>query len=101
MSTGADATLVCPKCQGAMRSYERSGITIDQCGECRGVFLDRGELEKLIDAESAVYEGGGAQGREAEAPWPAQRGGHHGGGGQHGGQRGGRRRGSFLGELFD
>jgi Zn-finger nucleic acid-binding protein len=44
--------LTCPKCDGAMRSYERSGIVIDQCSECRGVFLDRGELAKLIDAES-------------------------------------------------
>jgi Zn-finger nucleic acid-binding protein len=35
-----------------MRSYERSTIVVDQCTECRGVFLDRGELEKLIDAES-------------------------------------------------
>jgi Zn-finger nucleic acid-binding protein len=35
-----------------MRSYERSGILIDQCTECRGVFLDRGELDKLIDSEA-------------------------------------------------
>lgn len=35
-----------------MRSYERSGITVDQCGECRGIFLDRGELERLVDAEA-------------------------------------------------
>ena len=34
-----------------MRTYERSGITVDQCGECRGIFLDRGELERLVDAE--------------------------------------------------
>jgi Zn-finger nucleic acid-binding protein len=39
-----------------MRSYERNGVTVDQCGECRGVFLDRGELERLIDAESSHYE---------------------------------------------
>lgn len=39
-----------------MRSYERNGVTIDQCTECRGVFLDRGELVRLIDAEAA-YEG--------------------------------------------
>ena len=45
--------LTCPKCQGAMRSYERSGVTVDQCTECRGIFLDRGELEKLVDAEEA------------------------------------------------
>jgi uncharacterized protein len=43
--------LVCPKCQGLMRTYERSGVTVDQCGDCRGIFLDRGELERLVDAE--------------------------------------------------
>lgn len=45
-------SLVCPKCRGAMRTYERSGITVDQCGDCRGIFLDRGELEGLVDAEA-------------------------------------------------
>ncbi|WP_433163623.1 zf-TFIIB domain-containing protein [Kribbella sp. CA-247076] len=34
-----------------MRTYERSGVTVDQCTECRGIFLDRGELERLVDAE--------------------------------------------------
>jgi uncharacterized protein len=43
--------LICPKCQGRMRTYERSGVTVDQCTECRGIFLDRGELEHLVDAE--------------------------------------------------
>jgi Zn-finger nucleic acid-binding protein len=37
--------LICPKCQGLMRTYERSGVTVDQCADCRGIFLDRGELE--------------------------------------------------------
>ena len=50
--------LICPKCQSPMRSYERNGVTVDQCTGCRGVFLDRGELERLVDAESAFYEGG-------------------------------------------
>ncbi|GID22125.1 hypothetical protein Aab01nite_57150 [Paractinoplanes abujensis] len=45
--------MTCPKCHGQMRVYERSGVTIDQCTECRGIFLDRGELEKLFDAESS------------------------------------------------
>ena len=45
-------SLVCPKCRGGMRTYERSGITVDQCGDCRGIFLDRGELERLVDAEA-------------------------------------------------
>ena len=45
--------LVCPKCQGLMRTYERSGVTVDQCADCRGIFLDRGELEHLVDAEQS------------------------------------------------
>jgi Zn-finger nucleic acid-binding protein len=44
--------LVCPKCNGSMRTYERNGVHVDQCGDCRGIFLDRGELERLMDAEA-------------------------------------------------
>jgi uncharacterized protein len=61
--------LTCPKCHGAMRSYERSGIVIDQCRECRGVFLDRGELDKLIDAE-ARHQQAGAVSSAPAAPAP-------------------------------
>ena len=53
---GSTQTLTCPKCGGQMRSYERNGVTVDQCTECRGIFLDRGELERLIDAENSHYE---------------------------------------------
>ena len=45
------AILTCPKCRGEMRTYERNGVLIDQCEECRGIFLDRGELEQLLDTE--------------------------------------------------
>lgn len=48
-------TLACPKCGAEMRTYERSGIHVDQCAECRGIFLDRGEIERLIDAETAYF----------------------------------------------
>ena len=58
-------SVVCPKCQGEMRQYERNGVTIDQCVECRGVFLDRGELEALLDANDAYYRRAG--GGEPEA----------------------------------
>jgi uncharacterized protein len=57
--------LVCPKCESPMRSYERSGVTVDQCTGCRGVFLDRGELERLMDAEGSFYE---ERGGEREEP---------------------------------
>jgi Zn-finger nucleic acid-binding protein len=49
--------LTCPKCAGEMVTYERSGIHLDQCRECRGFFLDRGELEKLVDAEGGAWVG--------------------------------------------
>ena len=52
---GKAKKLVCPKCDGAMRSYERNGVTIDQCTECRGIFLDRGELERLVDADTRFH----------------------------------------------
>lgn len=47
--------LTCPKCHGQMRNYERNGVHVDQCTECRGIFLDRGELDRLIDAENSWH----------------------------------------------
>ncbi|EFC84370.1 zf-TFIIB domain-containing protein [Parafrankia sp. EUN1f] len=44
--------LVCPKCHGAMRTYTRSGVQIEQCDNCRGIFLDYGELEAITRLES-------------------------------------------------
>lgn len=118
------STYRCPKCAGSMRSYERNGITIEQCNDCRGIFLDRGELESLMAAEVAAYDDprAGAQSYQPAQPYPPQaypqggyppagyrddRGGHHGGGhgGGHdsgwGGERHGKRRRGFLGDLFD
>ena len=45
-------TLKCPKCPGMMRTYNRSGIHIEQCDSCRGIFLDYGELEAISRAET-------------------------------------------------
>lgn len=36
-----------------MRTHKRNGVTIEQCTKCHGIFLDRGELEQLIGAESS------------------------------------------------
>jgi len=49
------SALTCPKCGGDMRSYERNGVVVDQCADCRGLFLDRGELERLVEAEGRHY----------------------------------------------
>ncbi|WP_456698364.1 TFIIB-type zinc ribbon-containing protein [Aeromicrobium sp. P5_D10] len=39
----------CPTDNAVLVMSERSGIEIDYCPECRGVWLDRGELDKIID----------------------------------------------------
>lgn len=48
--------MTCPKCRGAMSSYERAGVVVDQCTECRGIFLDRGELERLLDIAGGAVQ---------------------------------------------
>lgn len=98
--TDTAPAIVCPKCHGTMRAYERNGVTIDQCQECRGVFLDRGELDRLIDAEEQRYasppepnrddDRSYRRGRDADRDdWRDSK------------QSGKRRRGGLLGELFD
>lgn len=57
--------LMCPNDNAAMQTLERSGVQFDMCPTCRGVWLDRGELEKLMDAAAA-------DGAAAAAPPPAQ-----------------------------
>lgn len=39
----------CPVCTVDLRMTDRQGIEIDYCPQCRGVWLDRGELDKLIE----------------------------------------------------
>ena len=117
--------LTCPKCHGTMRTYERNGVHVDQCTECRGIFLDRGELERLVDAENAWHGTGpsgpapqpaGQHGRPAQAaqPTPPLPGGALGAvvgevlkqarAGQHGSSHGygthGKKKQSFLSDLF-
>jgi uncharacterized protein len=74
--------LICLKCRGPMRTYKRNGITIDQCTVCHGIFLDRGELERLIGAESTYLGARSDGGQRADED-------------RHQADRG------FLGELFN
>jgi hypothetical protein len=69
---------LCPNDSETMKKVVRDGVEFDICPTCRGVWLDRGELEKLLSAERA--EGGhdpqpvshrpAAPPREASAPYP-------------------------------
>lgn len=44
----------CPSCNTELKMSDRQGIEIDYCPECRGVWLDRGELDKIIERTQAV-----------------------------------------------
>lgn len=60
----ADRTLRCPACDAPMQQVDRRGVLIDICGDCRGVFLDRGELDKLLDTAAASPDLSGASAPE-------------------------------------
>jgi Zn-finger nucleic acid-binding protein len=46
----------CPNCNATLVMSERQGIEIDYCPECRGVWLDRGELDKIIERSVIVKD---------------------------------------------
>jgi Zn-finger nucleic acid-binding protein len=75
---------------------ERQGVEIDYCPQCRGVWLDRGELDKILERSTA--EAAPAQ-RPAPVSQPHQEPGYGGGYAQPYGYR--KRKKSFLEELFD
>jgi len=95
--------LLCPSCRIDLVMSERQGIEIDYCPKCRGVWLDRGELDKIIERNALESS------RAASPPSPERvpssdyyegRGSSGHGNRGHGGGRG-RGHGSFLGRLFD
>lgn len=64
--------LMCPNDNTAMQTLERSGVQFDMCPACRGVWLDRGELEKLMEAAAADGRASAPQAapQPAHAPQP-------------------------------
>ena len=45
----------CPSCNETLLMSEKKGIEIDYCPNCRGIWLDRGELEKIIERSADHY----------------------------------------------
>lgn len=41
--------MLCPQCKTPLTMSDRQGVEIDYCPQCRGVWLDRGELDKIIE----------------------------------------------------
>ncbi|MEU0676747.1 zf-TFIIB domain-containing protein [Streptomyces sp. NPDC006172] len=92
----------CPKCHAPMHTYNRNGVQIEQCANCRGIFLDYGELEALTRLESQWSQPGppppaAPQAYPAQAPHAPAWGAPHGG---HGGHYGHQRHKSFGHMLF-
>ncbi len=80
----------CPNCkEQSLAISERQGIEIDYCPECRGIWLDRGELDKILEKSRAAIP--------TESPAPSYQQptyqGHP--------QKHYKRKKSFLEELFD
>lgn len=89
----------CPVDGTALVMSERSGIEIDYCPACRGVWLDRGELDKIIERNAEHAAPPPPPPVPQRAPW-ADNGGHgHGDDRRSYGYR--KRKKSFLEELFD
>lgn len=95
----------CPFCAVDLSVYERQGIEIDYCPKCRGVWLDRGELDKIIERSVVAAPSTAPQVSPQQSPSGHEQGydrsqaRHHGGG--HGGHGYKGRKRSFLSELFD
>lgn len=92
--THAASGMPCPVCKIPLVMSDRQGVEIDYCPQCRGVWLDRGELDKIIERSAnegiAVPPAASIQKlRDTYAHQPAYGYGHP------------KRRKSFLEELFD
>ena len=58
----------CPVDQTELLMSDRQGIEIDYCPKCRGVWLDRGELDKIIERTAAIMSQGDTRGRRDDYP---------------------------------
>jgi Zn-finger nucleic acid-binding protein len=111
--TNAAVGMPCPVCKVPLVMSDRQGVEIDYCPQCRGVWLDRGELDKIIERSAAHDAGAPPQAAPiSQAPTPgvqrapdpyAGRPAYYGDddGRRHGHHGHPRRRKSFFEELFD
>ena len=88
----------CPHCtETALVMSDRQGVEIDYCPQCRGVWLDRGELDKLIERSASMAPAPAPAGAGAARSQPQFADSDY----EHGrGLQGGRRK-SWLSNIFD
>jgi len=85
--------MACPIDGTALVMSERSGIEIDYCPSCRGVWLDRGELDKIIERNASQQQQPAAPVQQQQQPQQHDEQGYS--------HKPYKRRKSFLEELFD
>ena len=81
--------MLCPTCKIELKMADRTGVEIDYCPQCRGVWLDRGELDKIVERSVAApgleYEEAPVSGGDPRRGYAPHR----------------HRKKSFLGDMFD
>lgn len=93
----AVAGMLCPVCKVGLAMSDRHGIEIDYCPQCRGIWLDRGELDKIIERSGTEQPAPQPQyqpqsdHRPQSSPWSSG----------HDPRYKHKRRKSFFEELFD
>lgn len=95
------AGMPCPVCQVALVMSDRQGVEIDYCPQCRGVWLDRGELDKIIERSANDAPPAPSRGTQPQHSGYQQQtysADSHGFGHGYGNKK---RKKSFLEELFD
>lgn len=91
----------CPVCKTSLLMSDRQGVEIDYCPQCRGVWLDRGELDKIIERAAREAPPAPPQSTSPSHPAAGQTTYHGDGDRFRSHDRYPKRRKSFLEELFD
>jgi Zn-finger nucleic acid-binding protein len=96
----------CPVCDERLRTVDKHGVEVDICPGCKGVWLDRGELEKIIEMVSSGYSSTPSPQRQEQQRFESKHDDHH---DRESHQNRDidpktgrpRKKGSWLGEIFD
>ncbi|MFB3818619.1 MAG: zf-TFIIB domain-containing protein [Candidatus Methylomirabilales bacterium] len=63
-------SLLCPRCGVLLNEVRKVGVVVDICDQCRGMWLDRGEMEKIVqELRSLEREEGRLERRPEERPY--------------------------------
>ncbi|PDH67638.1 MAG: hypothetical protein CNE89_05910 [Sphingomonadaceae bacterium MED-G03] len=90
------SAMLCPVCHVGLAMTDRQGVEIDYCPQCRGVWLDRGELDKIIERSAQASAPPPPSAPFGQQSYRPDRG-HY----DHGPSFQKKRKKSFLEELFD